>query len=107
MRIKDIRDPYELINIKDDDCFKWKLDYSIHHNYYKHLEEDGCKYDYIDSEVIIWNTELCYIINNEFNLSLIPESSNKVSKELANKIWRYVDKRGSELHLTGSYGDNF
>ena len=64
-------------------------------------------YDYVDTDIIIWNTELCYIVNNEFDLSLTPGIKEKIDKELSIEIWHYLSNRGSELHITGTYGDHY
>ena len=92
--------------MKNDDIL-FRLDYSIRHNINNYMDGGAAKYDYIDSDIIIWNIELCYIVNTEFDLNLIPEQIEKIDKDLANNIWHYLDKRGEELHLSGLYGDNF
>lgn len=104
MRVRKLEYPEQLLNIKDDECFKLNFDYEII-DYWKWLyNEDGsfdkCIHPY--TIVKIHNQEVLDKLNNELELSFVLNEDIKLTHNFGMEIQRFLIQKGEEWKLTGS-----
>ncbi len=81
-----------------------KLDYILYHLFDNYKTNNGTKYDYVESYMIINKNELCDEIGRFLNMTIIPGEKAIVTREQLDDVWRLLRGRKD---LMGMYGDDF
>ena len=102
MRVKELENTEQLLDIKDDECYILKMDYEIV-EYYKRIEdEEGyfIRNEYPYWTIKIFTENFLNNINSNLNLKFVLNEEIKVTKNIIMDIRDYIkDKK-----YTGTIG---
>jgi len=102
MRVKKLENVEQLLNIKDDECYIWKMDYEITDWYNRILDENGyfIRTEYPYCTIKIFTQRFLDDINKNLELKFVLNEEIKVTKDIIMDIRNYIkDKK-----YTGSIG---
>lgn len=97
MRVKELENPEQLLNISDDETYIWRLDYEITEYYKRVIDSEGyfSHIEYPYSTVKIFSQKLLDDINTNLDLKYILKEEIKVTRDIAQNILNYIrDKEG-------------
>lgn len=107
MRIKELTDIHQLLDIKEDETYIWKMDYSITEMYKRIVNDEGyfLRVEYPYTIIKIYNEKLLKEINKEFNLSLVLNENIKINNQEGKDIKLFINSlRDKDWKLSGSIG---
>ena len=85
-----------------------QLDYQINHVLNNYKDDDGCcHYDYVESEIWVKSQDLCYLLRNELDINITPQTVFKTTWEIAHEAWRILTEKQFMPGLIGTYGNKF
>ena len=104
MRVKELKNIEEILNIKDDETFIYRLDYDITDYYERILDEEGfyIRTEYPYSIVKIFSQKLLDDINHNMELKFVLNEEIKVTKDIAQNIKEYIRNKASYTGVIGS-----
>jgi len=105
MRVKELENIEQLLDIKDDETFILKIDYSITDNYIRIEDEDGffLRIEHPYYTVKIFTERLLNDLNQNLNLNFILNEEIKVTEDIANHIKEYIHEN-KDKHYCGTIG---
>ena len=96
MRVKELENVEQLLDIKDDECYILKMDYEITDWYNRILDENGCfiRTEYPYYTIKIFTKRFLDDINKNLELKFVLNEEIKITKQIVSDIRNYIkDKK--------------